>query len=286
MGSTRTIRWMATIGLAALAGAEPAEAQGGGAVHAGKEVFVGWEDWPAVSPGQAPLRNFQPFRAVYERVYRDGAGQRRQDRVIVTAERVMWAAEGAVLVTLVDAGSPDYDDTSARVQARFFAEGDQRLLLQFAPAPGTAKDYLVVHADRGPVRITHVAEASAGGDGQTPPAPLPQFGAPAFWLAAGMDLTEGRTLRFAPADAPAPSNILGARPMVVGGFEEVVLPSGERVRARVVSYPLGMVGPRLMRNYLIDRPPYLVEKRPVDLDAAETTDIGTLRLVEFTVFQR
>ncbi len=54
----------------------------------------------------------------YERVYRDARGQQRDDRVIITAKRVAWGAAGAIMVTLIDAGNLDYDDTSTRVQTR------------------------------------------------------------------------------------------------------------------------------------------------------------------------
>ncbi len=33
-----------------------------------------------------------------------------------------------------------------------------------------------------------------------------------------------------------------------------------------------------------DRPPHLLGKRPTDLETVETTEIGTLRLIEFTTF--
>jgi hypothetical protein len=41
-----------------------------------------------------------------------------------------------------------------------------------------------------------------------------------------------------------------------------------------------------MQSFVIDRPPYLLGKRPMDLESGETTEIGTPRLIEFSTFGR
>lgn len=271
-------------GVAGLVGCQDASSQRPQDVHPTKAAFADWQTWPAVAPGEIPLRNFEPFRAVYERVYRDGKGQQREDRVIIIAERVAWGETGAIMVTLIDAGNLDYDDTSARVQTRVFAEADQRLLFQISPVPGTAKDYLLVHADQGPVRATMVEAATGKGTVKADPVPTPQLGAPALWVVGSMGLQDAQRIRFTAADAPAASNILGARPFQVSGRETIETePYGEH-QAWVVSYPLGMESARVMQNFVIDRPPYLLGKRPMDLETGETTEIGTLRLIEFSTF--
>ncbi len=264
-----------------LGGAQDAHSQ---AFHRTKAVFADAETWPAVSPGDIALKNFQPFRAVYERVYRDAQGRQRDDRVIIMAERVAWGETGAIMVSLIDAGNLDYNDTSARVQTRVFAEDDQRLLMQITPVPGTAKDYLLIHADEAPIRATRVDAATGEGSVQPLEVPMPQLGAPALWIVGSMALDVGQRIRFAPADAPAASNILGARPFHVSGQESVRTQFGSEHRAWVVSYPLGMTNARVMQNFVIERPPYLLGKRPMDLESEETTEIGTLRLIEFATF--
>ena len=284
MTGSRGTRSTLLAALAAMAGAVGAGAQSNGAVHPTKEAFARVDSWPAVAPGDEPIDHFQPFRAVYERVYRDATGNRQDDRVIITAERVAWGATPAILVTLIDTGNMDSEATTARIQTRIFAADDQELLLQIAPAPGTAKDYLVVHPQPDGVVVTGVSGDTGEASRQVVPVTTPQLGAPAMWIIGAMDLEDGQGLRFAPADAPSPSNILGARPFLVSGRETVPVPDGTR-DAWVVRYPLGMDGPRVMENLLSSRPPYLLGKRPLDLETGETSDIGTLRLIEFVSFQ-
>ena len=285
MGRTRD-RYRTALVLAVLALTAPAAAcaQGSGEVHPGKAEFADADAWPATTPGDVALRNFQPFRAVYARTYRDAEGQEVTDRVIVTAERVAWDETDAVLVTLVDTGTRDLDNTTARIQTRVFGESDQRLLLQLTPAPGTAKDYIVIHPEPSPARVTTVTAETGEGSLQSMPIPLPQLGMPGFWLLGSMPLEEGQRVRFAPADAPAPSSILGARPVIVGEREEFDAGPAGRHTAWAVRYPLGMAGPRVMLNFVTDRPPYLLGKRPLNLDTGESTEVGTLRLIEFTTF--
>lgn len=252
-------------------------------VHPDKVAFANVGEWPTVSVGAAGLANFEPFRAVYERIYRNGAGEERRDRVIVTAERVAWNDTPAISVSLLDAGNSEYDDTAMRSQTRVFSEADHSMLLFIAPVPGTPRDYMVAHTD-GSARITVVEAATGTGTLQPGSFPLPQLGAPGLWLIGSMSLEANQRIAFANADAPAPSNILGARPVVVTARESVDAgPLGSQ-QAWIVSYPLGMTNGRFMQNLVIDRPPYLLGKRPLDVDSGESSEVGTLRLVEFTAF--
>jgi hypothetical protein len=187
----------------------------------------------------------------------------------------------AVLVTLIDTGNLEYDDTFGRIQTRVFALDNQRLLMQIAPAPGTPKDYMVIHADGDSMVATMVEAATGKGTTRYGGAPLPQLGAPALWLVGSMELEPDQGLRFSAAHTPAPSNIMGARDFRVSGSERFAAgPLGD-IDAWVVAYPLGMESPWVMHNLVTDRPPYLVGKRPMDLDSGQTRKIGTLRLVEF-----
>ena len=268
----------ALVVVAGCADGAPADAQ---QIHPGKSHFSDAASWPSVAPGDVPLRGFHPFRAVYERVYQDAEGDEVRDHIIVTAERVAWGETPAVMVTLIDSGSRDHDDTWARIQTRVISEKDQSLLMQIAPAPGTARDYVIGHTDGG-ARATLVQAESGAAQSLPVDFPLPQLGAPGLWLAASMNLEEGQRLAFSQADAPAPSSTLGARPYHVVGQEEFLAGPVGQVEAWVVEYPLGMTNGRMMRAFVIDRPPYLVGKRPLDLDSGETTELGTQRLVAFT----
>lgn len=270
-------------GLVGMVGCDEASSEVAQDVHPSKAVYADADSWPSVAPGEFPIDNFQPFRAVYERVYRNEHGQQRDDRVVITAERVAWGPTSAIMVTLIDAGNLEFDDTSPRVHTRVFAEEDQRMLFQISPVSGTPRDYLLINTAGPMARATRVADETGEGMVQTTPFPTPQLGAPALWVLGSMALTEGQTIRFGSADLPAASNILGARPYQVSGQETVETPAGQH-DARVVSYPLGMTSARVMQNLVVDRPPYLLGKRPMDMDSGETSEIGTLRLIEFTTF--
>jgi hypothetical protein len=285
----RTVSWSwrgIVIVSAMIAGWQDAASQDAdGNVHQAKQAYVDRQDWPATAPGQVHLQNFAPFRAVYERHYRDGNGEHRQDRVIITAERVAWGDRAAIMVGLIDAGNLDYTDTNARSQVRYFAADDLSLLLQLTPASGAAKDYSLIRAEEGQVHMTTVKTATGESQHRELPAAPPGFGAPGAWLFGSMALAEGMRIRFDPYYAPASSNILGAAPSRVVGREWIETPGGARYHAWVLERPLGMTSPRLMLTYVIDRPPYLLGKKPVNADTGEATEIGSLRLLEFQTFQ-
>ncbi len=270
--------------LVGMVGCEDASSAALQDVHPTKAVFADAEAWPAATPGQFPLKNFEPFRAVYQRAYQDHNGQDRDDRVVITAERVAWGPTSAIMVSLVDTGNLDYDDTSPRVHTRFFAEEDHRLLFQITPAPGTPRDYLLINTEGSTARATLVEDATGNATVQNLPFETPQLGVPALWVVGSMSLSEGQTIRFASADTPAASNILGARPFLVSGRETISAgPTGEQ-DSWAVSYPLGMSNGRVMKNYVIDRPPYLLGKRSMDLESGEVSENWSLRLIEFSSF--
>ncbi len=252
-------------------------------VHPQKAMFADAETWPTVGVGAVALANFEPFRAVYERVYRNAQGQERRDHVIITAEHVAWNETPAISVSLIDAGNTEYDDTAMRIQTRVFSADDQSLLLYIAPLPGTPRDYMIAHTD-GTARVTTVEASSGVGTSQPIDFPLPQLGAPGLWLTGSMPLQVDQRISFAHVDAPAPSGILGARPTVVIAQETIDAGPMGRQEAWVLAYPLGMTNGRVMHNFVIDRPPYLIGKSPMDLDSGEASEIGSLRLVGFTTF--
>ena len=283
---TSSWSWRSVLSMSAMiVGCQNAASQGAdGDPHPAKQAYVGVEQWAATAPGDVDLKNFTPFRAVYERHYRDHNGEPRQDRVIITAEDVAWGEEAAIMVSLIDAGSLDYSDTNARAQVRYFAKDDLRLLFQLTPATGTAKDYSLIRADDGELHMTTVKTATGEVEHQTRPSAPPGFGVPGAWLFGSMALSEGMQIRFDPYYAPASSNILGAAPSRVIGRASIDTPSGERQEAWVLERPLGMTGPRLILTYVVDRPPYFLGKKPIDADTGETTQVGSMRLIEFQAF--
>lgn len=266
-------------------GSDPAAAQtGDGAVHLAKEIYADMANWEATAPGAVELKNFMPFRAVYERHYRDANGQPRKDRVVISAEHVAWGEDAAIMVGLIDAGSLDYTDTSARSQIRYFTADDLRLLLQITPVTGTAKDYTLIRMEGGAAHMTSVKTATGESEHREMANAPPGFGAPGPWLWGSMSLEEGMRIRFDPYYASASSNVLGAAPSRVIGRETIEMPDGEAHEAWVLERPLGMTGPRFMRTYVIDRPPYFLGKTPVDVDTGERPEVGSMRLLEFQTF--
>ena len=269
---------------ALILGCQGAESQAAEEVHPEKLVYADYSEWPATTPGSITLNQFQPFRAVYGRHYTDHNGQERLDRVVVTAERIAWADEEAIAVGLVDTGNTDYPDTYARSHMRFFSAEHLGLLFQLTPAPGAAQDYMVIRVGEESVNATMVESETGDAEHREMPNPGPDWGVPGVWALGSMPLEEGMKIRLDPAFAMANSSVLGTSPYRVVGQEQVSLPNGETMEARVVEYPLGMTNGRIMQLLIVDRPPYLVEKRPYDVDTGEFSDRGSLRLQQFTAF--
>jgi hypothetical protein len=270
--------------LAGLACAEGPNRTGAVEVHQAKQAYADFASWPMTSPGALPLANFQPFRAVYERHYRDVNGEHREDRVIVNAENVAWGSEAAIMVGLIDTGNLQYSDTNARSQVRFFSRADGRLLLQVTPAPGSAKDYRLIRAEDGRVSMSTVRTANGETDFQDMAAEVDGWGAPAHWVVASMALEPDMGVRLDPTFAFASSRVFVAEPFRVLGEESVEV-LGERVRAWSVEYPIGLEGPRLMRTWVVNRPPYVLGRQPVDAETGEEPLIGSMRLVAFELYE-
>ena len=278
-------RWSAGLMVMAMTlGCQDAQSQSpSGDIHPAKAAFADMAQWPATGIGDVVLRNFTPFRAVYERHYTDAKGQARQDRVVITAEEVAWDEEAAIMVSLTDTGSLEYDDTSARSQVRYFARDDLRLLLQVTPVVGTARDYTLVRAEPGQMFMTSVETATGETRHQSMPSAPPGFGAPGAWVFGSMDLREGMQVRLDPYFALSSSNILGGDPSRVVGQEQMDTPAGNH-NAWVVERPLGMSSPRLMQTWVVDRPPYFLGKAPINADSGERSVGGSMRLIEFAAF--
>jgi hypothetical protein len=86
--------------------------------HREKKMYADAAAWPATAPGDVELKHFGPFRAVYDREYTQGsgpgAGEKRQDRVIVHADEVGWEGRRAAAITMIDSGEARFADTNMR----------------------------------------------------------------------------------------------------------------------------------------------------------------------------
>lgn len=67
--------------------------------------------------------------------------------------------------------------------------------------------------------------------------------------------------------------------------EESVDVRGETVSAWAVEYPIGLEGPRLMRTWVVNRPPHILGRQPVYAEAGEEPLIGSMRLISFQRFE-
>lgn len=99
------------------------------------------DDWPGILPGMRKVRPIQPYRAVYERVYRGGS---RQDRYIWSVEDIAWHGESALAIRLVDSGNTKWADATARVHERYVRKDNLGLLFAVYPRSGGFTDYWVV----------------------------------------------------------------------------------------------------------------------------------------------
>ena len=253
-------------------------------VHEAKGAYADFASWPVISPGSLQLADFRPFRAVYERHYRDGNGVHREDRVIVAAENVAWGPEAAIMVSLADAGSLEYSDTNARNQFRFFSREDGRMLLQVTPAPGTAKDYRVIRAEEERVTTSTVRTASGEVEFQEMAVEAGGWGAPPHWVVASMPLEQGMAIRLDPNLGYPSSRIFLNAPFRVLGQEWVEF-VGERFQAWLIEHPVGLDGLRLMRTWVVNHPPYVLGRQSVDADTGEEPLIGSMRLLSFQAFE-
>ena len=173
--------------------------------HSAKTVYADVKSWPATAPGEVELKHFQPFRAVYDRQYTQatgpGAGEKRRDRVIVTAEEVGWDGNRAVAITVIDSGAAEYPDTNMRSLMMVTALDDLRALFEIGPAPGKAKDYYLGRFTDKEVLLSTVTTDTQKLEAQKIPTGKPGFG-PGSWVMASMELKEGLKINLSPYYSP------------------------------------------------------------------------------------
>ena len=278
--TTRRAHAAAVLVLGALAwSSQPTSAQ---KPHPAKAVFADQQSWPATAPGRVALRDFVPFRAVYDRKYTQasgpGRGEERKDRVIVAAEEVGWDGERAVVITMIDSGAAEHTDTNMRGLMTVVALSDLTVRFELGPVPGRAKDYYLGLVTDDEVLISQVETAEQTLRPQNIPKAVNGFG-PGAWVMASMDLKEGQKLRLAPYYSPQANpisqssygRVLGRRTMIDG--------SGQSRQAWVVETP-GWHGPassRVLRLYLQSSPPYYLGTETFDYDTEETSRFVWLR---------
>ena len=170
-------------------------------VHPKKKIFQEVASWPATAPGDVKLKNFAPFRAVYDRTYKQGsgpnAGDSRQDRVIISAEEVGWDGRRAVAITIIDSGIVEHNDTNARVLTLFAGLDDLRVLFEIGPIPGKAKDYYIGRIMPDKITLSMITTDTQKLEPEKIKTDKPGFG-PGAWVMASMKLREGLKINLSP----------------------------------------------------------------------------------------
>ncbi len=248
-------------------------------LHPKKSEYKDVMDWPVTKPGDVELHNFNPFRAVYERSYTNGAGQSRTDRVIVTAEEVSWDGHEVIAISLTDTGDPEFDDTNARSLIMYAKRADLSILFEIGPRPGTSKDYYVGRNLGDKLILNSVVSDSDARDTQIMETSTPGFG-PGTWVMANLDLSEGRKIRLDPMYSPRANAVTGYAPFaIVVGKQKFVYPDGSQHDAWILEHATNPTSATVTRRPVIGRPPYLLGTESVNLDTGERTT--TMKLVEF-----
>jgi len=253
-------------------------------VHPKKAIYENQAEWPAVSPADVTLQNFRPFRAVYVREYVQGggpnAGEPRTDRVIVTAENIGWDGVDAVAIQMIDSGIVDKPDTNARTLTMMVAKTDLRLLFEIGPAPGTAKDYYIIHALPDKIVGSMVTTAAPALEPRVVDTSEPGFG-PLTWAIANLDVTAGQKVRLGPSGSPT------GNPLSPASFGHVLrqetftdLKGREFDNAWLTEMVTSLTNERAYRVFTRNEPPYFLGTASWNVD----TDAERYKFVWLTEF--
>ncbi len=251
-------------------------------VYPGKERFMAPEKWPATAPAEVTLNNFQPFRAVYERQYKQASGADkgalRKDRVIISAESVAWNGVDAVQITLIDSGIVASTDTNARTLSMTVSKHGLSPVLEIGPIPGKAKDYYIVSFMAEQVNKAMIMTTSNEVSSDSEKVTERGFG-PGSWVMANMPLKTGMKINLQPYYSPQ-ANVLASKfYAIVKGQEVMTDLSGQQHQAWVLesSDYFSLASPKVRKMYLSDQPPYYLGSYTVNLASEEETPYVVLR---------
>lgn len=282
MTRVRGVQRLIVIAALTTAGCGPGTAADGQELHSAKaEFFADVATWSPVTPADIALPEFRPFRAVYERFYTQasgpGAGEARQDWVVVTADLAAWDQAEAIAVSMYDTGNPLYSDTNGRLWHAYVDRQNLELFLELGPLPGAAKDYYVLRRTDDGLRGAMVQLEEEQAEFQNGPAEAPRGIAIAPWAMASL-LQAGRSIRIDSYDGVT-ANGFGNGPAVVVGPSTFEDPAGESWDTWQVDQLGNPSSARLNRLQLVPRPPYLIARYAHDLETGE--NLRGMRLVSF-----
>ena len=251
-------------------------------LHPKKKAFQNAARWPEISPSKVKLKNFAPFRAVYDRTYKQGlgskAGELREDRVIISAEEVGWDGRSAIAITLIDSGAKKYRDTNARVLTMFVSRSNLSVLFEIGPVPGKAKDYYIAQIDKDQVVVNSVTTQTQKLKPQKVSIERSGFG-PSVWALASM-ARKGKQMKLLPTYSPKGNVLTSINAGYFMGKETFTDGSGKEHQAWVLETTKSFSSPQVKRLYLVDQPPYYLGTESVDLDTGEKKRSVWLRYVD------
>lgn len=241
-------------------------------IHPKKKVFQNVKSWTATAPGSVKLKNFLPFRAVYNRAYKQGsgpnAGDPRNDRVIISAEETGWEGQKAVAITLIDSGIVKHSDTNARVLNMFVGLDNLNTLFELGPIPGKAKDYYIGRFEKDSIYLNLVTTDKQTLTPRKMETNKPGFG-PNAWVMASMQLKKGMKINLSPAYSLRGNSLTSATYGHIVGQKQFTDGSGKKHKAWVLETSRNLSTPRVSHVYLIDKPPYYLGTETVNLDSGE-----------------
>lgn len=241
-------------------------------IHSKKKVFQDVKTWKATSPGSVKLKNFSPFRAVYNRTYKQGsgpnAGDPRNDRVIISAEEIGWDGKRAVSISLIDSGIVKHSDTNARVLNMFVGMDKLNALFEIGPIPGKAKDYYIGRFAKGTVYLNLITTDKQTLTPRKMETDKIGFG-PNAWVMASMNLSKGLKINLSPAFSLRGNSLTSATYGHIVGQKEFTDGSGKKHKAWVLETSRNLATPRVSHVYLINKPPYYLGTETVDLATKE-----------------
>ena len=274
---TRSAAAAAALTLALASGAAAAQEP-----HPQKAIYADHPTWPSTAPGEVELKHFRPFRAVYDRQYTQGSGpakgEKRQDQVIVDVHEVGWDGQRAASITMIDTGSARHADTAMRTTTMVAGLHTLGVLFEIGPVPGKAKDYYLARFTEEDLRVSTVMTETQELKPQKVPVQEPGFG-PGAWVMASMKLKEGMKINLAPYYSPRANPISQSSYGRVIERTTIADGAGREHEAWVVETSgwYGLDGPKVLRMYLQESPPYYLGTEIYNYDTDERKRFVWLR---------
>ena len=252
-------------------------------IHPKKKIFQDVASWTATAPGSVKLKNFEPFRAVYNRTYKQGggpnAGDERKDRVIISAENAGWDGQRAIALTLIDSGIVNQSDTMARVFTMFFGFENLNTLFELGPIPGKGKDYYIARFDKEMIYLNRIMTKTQKLQSRKMATNKMGFG-PNTWVMASMNLKKGLKISLAPIYTPRANSLTTYTYGHIVKKSTFTDGSGKKYKSWVMETSRNLSSPKVSHVHLIDRPPYYLGTETVNLDTGERKPFAWLKSVK------